>query len=148
VEPTRHDVVRELRAHVAAETAQDLDALLQGMTGDCYNVVVGAPDRAYRGPEEVAERYRAMWSAVPDLVVTLRRVVAVDGHDAVTEHTLSGTHVGRLFDVPGTGGQIEVKTVVLWELRDGRIHGEMVYVDFASLLQQAELVPRRADAIP
>ena len=141
--PSREEVVRELEAHVAAETAQDLDRLLEGMADDCFNVVVGDPDRVYRGPGEVAERYRAMWSAVPNLVVSIRRIVAVDGLAAVTEHTLSGTHVGSLFGVPGSGERFEVKTAVLWELGDGRIRGETVYADHASLLSQAGFVPGR-----
>ena len=55
---------------------------------------------------------------------------------AVTEHTLSGTHLGSLFGVPPTGQRVEVDTVVVWEFRGSRIKGETVYFDLATMLRQ------------
>lgn len=132
----RDSVMREIQGHLEAESSQDLSALLDGMTADCYNVVVCDPTHLYEGPEEVALRYRALWAAFPDLSVRLRRVVAVEGEYAVTEHTLSGTHKGNLFGVPGTGKSVEVDTVVVWEISDGRVRGETVYFDLATMLRQ------------
>lgn len=33
-----------LRAHVRAESVHDIDALIGGMTPDCFNDIVGAPE--------------------------------------------------------------------------------------------------------
>lgn len=133
----RGSIVHEIEQHLRAESAQDLEALLAGMTDDCYNRVVCDPVPLYRGPEEVARRYRGLWAALPDLEVRLRRVVAVDGDTAVTEHTLSGTHRGTLFGVLPTGLKLTVDTCVVWEFSGTRVRGETVYFDLATLLRQA-----------
>jgi len=136
MDAARNAILRELEEHLRAESSQDLPALLEGMTDDCFNVVKCDPEPVYDGPEAVARRYRALWAALPDLDVRLRRLVAVDGDHVVTEHTLSGTHLGTLFGIAPTGLPVEVDTAVVWELRDGRIRGETVYFDLATLLRQ------------
>lgn len=137
VGPQRRDVmVREIKSHLTAESTRDLEALLAGMTEDCYNLVLCDPSPLYQGPEAVARRYRGLWTAFPDLHVRLRRLVAIDGDLAVTEHTLSGTHRGPLFGVAPTGRPVQVETVVIWEFADERIRGETVYFDLATMLRQ------------
>ncbi len=130
-------MVREIGRHLRAESEQDLEALLAGMTDDCYNVVVCDPSPLYRGPEEVTRRYRGLWTTFPDLQVRLRRVVAIEGDTAVTEHELSGTHRGPLFGVPGTGRRLTVNTCVVWEFVGIKVRGETVYFDVSTLLRQA-----------
>lgn len=129
-------IVAEIHSHLAAENAQDLDALLEGMTDDCFNLVVPDPHRLYAGPVEVARRYRELWATFPDLNVQMRRIVSVQSNIAVSEHTLSGTHTGSLFGVPGTGKHVEVETAVVWDIVDGRVRGETVYFDGATMLRQ------------
>jgi steroid delta-isomerase-like uncharacterized protein len=129
-------MVREIKTHLTAESSRDLEALLAGMTDDCYNLVLCDPSPLYQGPEAVARRYRGLWTAFPDLHVRLRRLVAIDGDLAVTEHTLSGTHGGPLFGVGPTGRPVQVETVVIWEFAGQRIRGETVYFDLATMLRQ------------
>ncbi|MFC0862337.1 ester cyclase [Sphaerimonospora cavernae] len=129
-------IVAEIHSHLAAENAQDLDELLDGMTEDCFNLVVPDPHRLYAGPEEVARRYRGLWATFPDLKVQMRRIISVQENIAVSEHTLSGTHGGSLFGVPATGRHVEVETAVVWDIVDGRIRGETVYFDLATMLRQ------------
>ena len=129
-------MVREIKDHLAAESAQNLEALLAGMTQDCYNLVLCDPSPLYRGPRGVAKRYRGLWTAFPDLQVRLRRIVAIEGELAVTEHTLSGTHRGPLFGVAPTGRFVQVETAVIWEFAGERIRGETVYFDLATMLRQ------------
>jgi steroid delta-isomerase-like uncharacterized protein len=130
------EIIAEINAHLAAENAQDLDALLDGMTDDCFNLIVPDPHRLYAGPEQVARRYRGLWASFPDLKVQMRRIVSVQEDTAVSEHTLSGTHRGSLFGVPGTGKHVEVETAVVWDLVHGRVRGETVYFDVATMLRQ------------
>ena len=134
--PRRDEIIREITDHLAAESAQDLDALLAGMTQDCYNLVVCDPSPLYQGPREVARRYQGLWAALPDLQVRLRRIVAIEGERAVTEHTLSGTHRGPLFGVAPTGRFLQVDTAVIWEFAGQQIRGETVYFDLATMLRQ------------
>jgi steroid delta-isomerase-like uncharacterized protein len=132
----RDAMVREITSHLAAESTQNLEALLAGMTEDCYNLVVCDPSPLYRGAEAVARRYRGLWTAFPDLHVELRRIVAIEGDLVVTEHTLSGTHGGPLFGVPPTGRRVQVQTAVIWEFAGERIRGETVYFDLATMFRQ------------
>jgi len=134
---TESPIVAEILSHLAAESAQDLDTLLEGMTDDCFNLVIPDPHRLYAGPEEVARRYRGLWATFPDLKVEMRRIVSVSEAVAVTEHTLSGTQDGVLFGFPPSGKHVEVETAVIWDIVDGRIRGESVYFDAATMLRQA-----------
>jgi len=129
-------MAREITEHLTAESTQDLEALLAGMTEDCYNLVMCDPSPLYQGPKEVARRYRGLWTAFPDLQVRLRRIVAIEGDQAVTEHTLSGTHHGPLFGTAPTGRSVQVDTVVIWEFAGERIRGETVYFDLATMFRQ------------
>jgi steroid delta-isomerase-like uncharacterized protein len=129
-------MIQEIESHLMAESTQNLAALLAGMTDDCYNLVLCDPSPLYRGAEAVARRYRGMWTAFPDLQVQLRRIVAIEGELAVTEHTLSGTHRGPLFGVAPTGRLVKVETAVIWEFVGERIRGETVYFDLATMLRQ------------
>ena len=132
----REAMAREIESHLEAESTQNLSALLAGMTEDCYNLVLCDPSPLYRGPEAVARRYRGLWAALPDLQVRLRRIVAIEGELAVTEHTLSGTQSGPLFGIAPTGRLVQVDTVVIWEFASELIHGETVYFDLATMLRQ------------
>ena len=44
-----------LREHIRAESEHDIDALIGGMTSDCFNDVTGAPE-PFIGPAQTAER--------------------------------------------------------------------------------------------
>jgi len=132
----REAMAREIERHLEAESTQNLSALLAGMTEDCYNLVLCDPSPLYQGPDAVARRYRGLWAALPDLQVRLRRIVAIDGDLAVTEHTLSGTQSGPLFGMAPTGRPVQVDTVVIWEFAGERIRGETVYFDLATMLRQ------------
>ena len=44
-----------LREHIRAESVHDMDALIGGMTSDCFNDVVGASE-PFVGPKQTAER--------------------------------------------------------------------------------------------
>ncbi|HUZ68513.1 MAG TPA: ester cyclase [Candidatus Saccharimonadales bacterium] len=129
-------IVAEIHGHLAAENAQDLDALLDGMTEDCFNLIVPDPHRLYAGPVEVARRYRGLWATFPDLNVEMRRIISVQEDSAVSEHILSGTQRGSLFGIPATNLRVEVETAVVWDIKDGRIKGEIVYFDLATMLRQ------------
>ena len=145
----REAMAREIESHLEAESTQNLSALLAGMTEDCYNLVLCDPSPLYRGPEAVARRYRGLWAALPDLQVRLRRIVAIDGDLAVTEHTLSGTQRGPLFGIAPTGRAVRVDTVVIWEFTGERVRGETVYFDLATMLRQVgALALPGADSAP
>lgn len=53
----RSERLAEIREHIKAESSHDMQALLAGMTSDCFNDVAAVP-KPFRGPKRVAERYR------------------------------------------------------------------------------------------
>jgi hypothetical protein len=66
-----------LREHIRAESEHDMEALLAGMTPDCFNDVVGVP-KPFVGPSQTAERYRKHWEGFPDFTVRVRRILSAD----------------------------------------------------------------------
>ena len=91
-----------LREHIRAESEHDMDALLAGMTSDCFNDVAGIP-KPFVGPEQTAERYRKHWEGFPDFTVRVRRVLCADESCVVTENEWRGTHLGAFLGWPATG---------------------------------------------
>lgn len=133
------EAVNEILEHLRAENAQDLDALLEGMTDDCFNAVVGDPSSPYVGPERVTTRYSNLFSAFPDIRIEIRRLVSLDveNHVAVSENFLSGTHGGTLFGVPASGNTVGVRALVIWDLgEDYKIKGETVFLDLLTMMRQ------------
>jgi predicted ester cyclase len=90
-----------LREHVRAESEHDIDALIGGMTPDCFNDVVGALE-PFVGPLQTAERYRKHWEGFPDFTVRIRRILCADEWCVVTENEWRGTHLGTFLGWPAT----------------------------------------------
>src|ERR1700751_2559996 len=72
----RSQRLAEIREHIKAESSHDMNALLAGMTSDCFNDVAAVP-KPFRGPKRVAERYRKHWAGFPDFTVRVKRLLAV-----------------------------------------------------------------------
>ena len=97
-----------LREHVRAESEHDMEALLSGMTPDCFNDVVGVP-KPFVGPEQTAERYRRHWEGFPDFAVRVRRILCADESCVVTENEWRGTHLGTFLGWPATGKPVRMR---------------------------------------
>jgi len=124
-----------LSEHIRAESEHDLDALLAGMTSDCFNDVVGV-QRPFIGPGATAERYRRHWEGFPDFTVRVRRILCVDESCIVTENEWRGTHLGTFLGWPPTGRPVRMRAIVVWHFKGDDLWGETVFFDTASLLHQ------------
>jgi steroid delta-isomerase-like uncharacterized protein len=124
-----------LREHIRAESEHDMDALLGGMTPDCFNDVVGVP-KPFVGPEQTAERYRKHWEGFPDFTVRVRRVLCADESCVVTENEWRGTHLGTFLGWPPTGKPVKIRAVVVWHFKGDDLWGETIFFDNASILKQ------------
>ena len=124
-----------LREHVRAESEHDIDALLGGMTSDCFNDVVGVPE-PFVGPTQTAERYRKHWVGFPDFTVRIRRVLCADESCVVTENEWRGTHLGTFMGWPATGKPVVMRAIVVWHFKGDALWGETISFDNASLLKQ------------
>jgi steroid delta-isomerase-like uncharacterized protein len=124
-----------LREHIRAESEHDMDALLGGMTPDCFNDVVGVP-KPFVGPEQTAERYRKHWEGFPDFTVRVRRILCADNSCVVTENEWRGTHLGTFLGWPPTGMSVKIRAVVVWHFKGDDLWGETIFFDNASILRQ------------
>ena len=124
-----------LREHVRAESEHDIDALVGGMTSDCFNDVVGVPE-PFVGPAQTAERYRKHWAGFPDFTVRVCRILCADESCVVTENEWRGTHLGTFMGWPATGKPVVMRAVVLWHFKGDALWGETIFFDNASLLKQ------------
>ena len=124
-----------LREHIRAESEHDMEALLAGMTPDCFNDVVGVA-KPFVGPEQTAARYRKHWEGFPDFTVRVRRILSADESCVVTENEWRGTHLGAFLGWPATGKPVRMRAIVVWHFKGNDLWGETIFFDNASLLQQ------------
>ena len=120
--------------HAIAENRRELDRLLATLRDDCVYEVVPT-GRTWRGKDEVAEFYRGLWSALPDVKLDL--LGRIDADDCVVEESVvRGTLSGDLFGFPSTGGPLRLRVVIFFPVREGAFAGERVYFDAAELARQ------------
>jgi steroid delta-isomerase-like uncharacterized protein len=124
-----------LREHIHAESVHDMDALIGGMTSDCFNDVVGASE-PFVGPKQTAERYRKHWEGFPDFTVQVRRILCADESCVVTENEWRGTHLGTFLGWPPTGKPVRMRALVVWHFKGDALWGETIFFDNASLFEQ------------
>lgn len=97
------------------------------------------------GAEGAVDLIQLLLQAMPDLQIDLKQVIAAE--DRVAAHiTVSGTHQGELFGVPGTGKRVEINGINLYRLVEGKIAETWQLGDIWGLMRQvgAAPVPRQA----
>ncbi|MGQ0569574.1 MAG: ester cyclase [Armatimonadota bacterium] len=120
--------------HAVAENARKLEELVATLSEDCvYDVIPWG--LSYAGKDEARRFYRELWSALPDVKLTLLRHV-IDEHCLVEESIVYGTHQGAWHGLPPSGNVVEFPLVIFFPVRDGLFTGERLYFDGASLLRQ------------
>jgi steroid delta-isomerase-like uncharacterized protein len=120
--------------HAVAENARQLEELVSTLTEDCiYEVIPWG--LAYRGKDEARRFYRELWTALPDVKLTLLRHV-IDEQCLVEESVVYGTHQGSWLGLPPTGRRVEFPLVIFFPVKDGLFTGERLYFDGGSLLRQ------------
>jgi steroid delta-isomerase-like uncharacterized protein len=124
-----------LEDHLKAESAHDMEGVLEGFTADCFNDIAGFPKR-FVGPKRVAERYRLLWQAFPDFNVRIHRFLSADKDCIVTENRWTGTHRGPFFGIPPTGRRVRIRSLVAWHFRGDKLWGETVFFDVGSIVKQ------------
>jgi len=136
--------------HDAANTGTtDLADLVRGFyepfrTGDTsiYDEVLAqdwidvplAPGQQ-QGPAGMAGQIAAFRHAMPDYNVTHEDLI-VQGDKVAVRNTVSGTHQGTFMGIQPTGKHIEMRTMDVHQVRDGRIIATWHLEDFAGLMAQ------------
>lgn len=127
---------RLFEAHRTAEAARDIDGILETFVEDCFLDTKALGLRS-RGKDAVRAAYRGQYfTAFPDLSPEDEDIAFGDDVIAVWG-TLRGTSEGEWLGVAPGGGSFEVPFANVVPFRDGRMAGETIYFDLATLCAQA-----------
>jgi steroid delta-isomerase-like uncharacterized protein len=141
---TKTDAAARTAEEVAQSTvdalkAHDVDAIVANWRDDGVEDIV--PLGILRGKDEIGENIRTMFTAAPDLEVTLENIVA-DDHRAVIQWRGTGTFTGEGFNgIDPTGSRIELRFLELMEIEDGLIARNTVYYDSTAFARQIGMMP-------
>lgn len=129
---------RLFEQHRTAEAARDIDGILATFVEDCF-LDTRALGLRSRGRDAVRAAYRQQYfTAFPDLSPEDEDIAFGDDVIAVWG-TLRGTSLGEWLGVPPGGGRFEVPFANIVPFRDGRMAGEAIYFDLATLCEQAKI---------
>jgi steroid delta-isomerase-like uncharacterized protein len=133
------DVMLELfESHREAEAARDIDAILETFVADPFLETMPLGLRS-EGREAVRAAYEMQFfSAFPDLAPE-DEGMAVGDDVIVVWGTLNGTSRGDWLGVPPGGGTFTVPFANVVPFSQGRMAGETIYFDLATLCEQARL---------
>lgn len=132
------DEMRALfEAHRDAEKRRDFDAILDTFADDCYLETVPLGLRS-QGKEATRTSYEAFFTAFPDLEP--EDVGSAIGEDVlVVWGFLRGSSGGEWLGVPPSGKPFAVAFTNVTTFKEGRMLGESIYFDVATLCEQTGL---------
>lgn len=125
------------RAHRDAEADRDYDAVLDTFDEECHLETVALGSRR-EGRASTRLAYEAYFSAFPDLRPD-DEGMAFGDDVLVTWGHLNGTSTGEWLGVPPGGGTFRVPFTNVAHFARGRMLGERLYFDLATLCDQAHL---------
>jgi len=139
------DPIEVVKAHMAAEDRQDLEATVATFTEDCYYQVPGLGIEL-RGKDEIRRWYEDTFAAVPDLRNTDERYYESDGN-VFFEANIEGTHLGSWAGWAPTGRRFRLPLLVRIPIAaDGLMEAEIVHFDNAGLFMQLGILPAQGSA--
>ena len=129
---------RAVQRYWEAFNTRDLSLLDDVIASDYVNhaALPGTPP----GPEGQAVVMERLWSAFPDAKFEIE-VLAEDGDTVVCIGTMSGTHEGELFGVPGSGKRIAWRQCHILTVKDGRANSHRAIRDDLGLMRQMGALP-------
>jgi steroid delta-isomerase-like uncharacterized protein len=149
----REQMRRLVERHLRAVRAGDPIACVAMYADHVVHDVVGSPTGPLHGPEAARRFYEWLTEAVHTERVDVKH--AWYGEDfCVIEHQWTGTVLGELVGIPGSGRRISHRMLHVWEFIDGRISRENVWLDSGAIVEQlsapepveaAGVYPRRAE---
>ena len=121
--------------HRKAEAARDIEAILDTFVEDCFLETVPLGLRG-RGRDGTRAAYEGLFTAFPDLSPDDRGLAF--GEDVVVVWgDLRGTSEGEWLGVPPGRGSFVVPFANVAPFKAGRMAGERIYFDLATLCEQA-----------
>jgi steroid delta-isomerase-like uncharacterized protein len=92
------------------------------------------------GKEGVRQFLQMMWSAFPDMTATIEDE-AVEGDRVWSRTKFRGTHKGDFMGIPATGQQVQVESIDVVRVRDGKAIEHWGVTDMAGLMMQLGVLP-------
>lgn len=87
------------------------------------------------GKEGIRTFLRMMWSAFPDMHATIEDE-AVEGDRVWSRTRMRGTHKGEFLGIPPTGRKVDVETIDIVRVRDGKAVEHWGVTDMAGVMMQ------------
>lgn len=94
-----------------------------------------APGGLVRGREALEAFIREFHSAFPDFHIAVDDWLGGDGV-AMKEWTMTGTHEGRLRDIPPTGREVESRGMAKIVIADGKVQADRLYYNPQLMMEQ------------
>jgi steroid delta-isomerase-like uncharacterized protein len=137
-QPTAHDTTIDgttavVRAFYEPFRTGDTSVYDQVLTADWVDIPL-APGQQ-QGPAGMAAQIALFRQAMPDYEVTHEDLIAA-GDKVAVRNTVSGTHQGAFMGHQPTGRRIEMRTMDIHQVRDGKIVTTWHLEDFAGLMAQ------------
>ena len=133
----REEMLSLFQQHRKAEAARDYDAIMATFVEDCYLETVPVNLRV-EGRTAARAAYEGYFTAFPDLSPD-DEGFAFGDDVIVTWGTLRGTSKGEFLGVPASGRAFALQFVNVARFRAGRMAGESIHFDLATLCDQAGL---------
>ncbi len=122
-----------------ALNTQDLDGVASYYHEDATWDYVALPP-VHEGKEQIRTFYDEIFKGFPDFHVEHRnRLISED--ILITECTVTATHLGEIFEIPGTGNPVQLMHMDIYEYEGDKIEHMTTYDDAASFLVQFGVMP-------
>lgn len=136
------DPTEIVKAHMAAEDRQDLEATLATFTEDCWYSVPSLGVEL-RGKDQIRGWYQETFAAVPDFRNADERYW-IAGDTVFFEAKMEGTHLGDWAGWAPTGKRFSAPLFCRIPIAaDGLLEAEVVFFDAADLFSQLGILPAR-----
>jgi steroid delta-isomerase-like uncharacterized protein len=135
----RKAVEEHARSYFDAISRRDTAGMVEHWREDGIDDMV--PAEVLRGRREIARFFGELFAAVPDVELTVTRLVAGERQAAV-EWRMGGHFTGTPFQgIEATGRAIEIRGLDLLEVEDGQIVSNTAYYDGMDFARQVGLMP-------
>jgi len=139
--PTQQANKDLVRSHFEAINERDREAVAEVHADD---VVVHGGGRELQGIEAVLQSWWAQLEAVPDLTDTIDMLLAEDDRVAV-RYTTAGTHEGEFLGIEPTGETVEVTSMAVVRVENGKIAEWWNHANRYELFQQLGVIDPPAE---
>jgi steroid delta-isomerase-like uncharacterized protein len=126
------DLITAWNAHDARAAAR---LFAEGYVGDDVSVA-----GQFHGPRDVRRYILYNLLGFPDLHFELHDLIAQGDRVAII-WTVTGTHQGRVMNIPPTGQRVEAKGISVITVREGKITHSLRVWDVAGMLRHIGLLP-------